>query len=69
MDRICIRAKVPGVKVFFDDVTIPGHIGSWAKCWEDTYAVLRALTSAGLIINLRKCKFLAPQLVVLGYQL
>ncbi len=69
MDQICSRSRVPGVKVFFDDVTIPGHIVFWAKCWEDTCAVLRALTSAGLMINLRKCKFLAPQVVVLGYQL
>lgn len=57
------------VKVFFDDVTIPGMIIAWVECWADTCAVLRALTQAGMMINLRKCKFLVPRAVVLGYQL
>ena len=57
------------MKVFFDDVTIPGHVVFWGQCWDDTCAVLRALTQAGIMINLRKCNFLAPGVVVLGYQL
>ena len=69
MDQIVSRSKVRKVKVYFDDVTIPGNIETWKDCWADTCAVLQALTSAGLMINLRKCKFLVPKAVVLGYQL
>ena len=61
------RAGVPRAKAFFDDVTIPGLVAKWQECWEHTKAVLRELTSAGLMINLRKCKFLVPKAVVLGY--
>lgn len=69
MDQIVKRAGVPRVKVYYDDVTIPGRSEDWRKCWTETCAVLRALTKAGLMINLRKCKFLSTSVVVLGYQL
>ena len=67
MDQIIRRAGVSKVKVYYDDVTIPGQREDWRQCWGDTCAVLRALTEAGLMINLRKCKFLATSVVVLGY--
>ena len=69
MDRIISTANVPGAKAFFDDVTIPGKRAKWEELWENNLKILRALTSAGLMINLRKCKFLVPKAVVLGYEL
>lgn len=69
MDIILQRAGVEGAQGFFDDVTIPGDISDWEKCWSDTLKVLRALTDAGLMIGLKKCKFLAPKVTVLGYEL
>lgn len=69
MDDIIAQTGVPGAKAFFDDVTIPGRREDWRELWGHTVKVLRALTRAGLMINLKKCKFLAPSAVVLGYQL
>lgn len=67
MDIIVKRAGVPAAKAFFDDVTIPGQKGDWRKLWDETILVLRALTSAGFMVGLKKCKFLVPQATVLGY--
>ena len=68
MDSILSRSGVPAAKGFFDDVTIPGQLHDWRGLWADTLLVLGALTSAGLMIGLKKCKFLVRSVVVLGYQ-
>ncbi len=41
---------------YLDDITAHGN--KWQKVWQDTLRVLRVLTSAGFMVNLRKCKFL-----------
>jgi hypothetical protein len=68
MDEITGSAGVPRAKTFFDDVTIPGFLARWRELWEDTLRVLEALTGAGFMVGLKKCKFLVKQCVVLGYQ-
>jgi hypothetical protein len=67
MDEVVQRAGVKGAKAFFDDITIPGNKGDWQTLWENTLRVIRALTQAGFMIGLKKCKFLAPSVTVLGY--
>lgn len=52
MDLILARAGVTSAKGFFDDVTVPGSRLHWRRLWEDTMKVMRALTSAGLMIGL-----------------
>ncbi len=52
---------------FFDDVTIPGDRNNWEALWADTLKVLKAITDAGLMVGLKKCKLLQPYVVVLGY--
>ncbi len=37
--------------------------------WKDTLQVIGALTRAGFMLGLKKCKILVTQCVVLGYQL
>ena len=47
---------VEGVWSYLDDLKTQGN--SWQQCWAATINVFRALTAAGLKINLRKCKLL-----------
>jgi hypothetical protein len=69
MDK-CL-GRVPGVpgKSFFDDVQIPCLGGGWASNWSDVLGVLRALTQAGFMINLRKCKFMEARVELLGLEI
>ena len=67
MNTILERAGVSNALGYFDDVTIPGDKNAWPRLWEDTLKVLKVLTDAGLMVGLRKCKFLQPKVVVLGY--
>jgi hypothetical protein len=67
MNTILERSGVSNALGFFDDVTIPGDKNNWPMLWADTLKVLKALTNTGLMVGLRKCKFLQPKVVVLGY--
>jgi hypothetical protein len=67
MDDILSDSGVPRAKGFFDDVTIPGWLAEWRELWRNTLKVVRALTSAGFMLGLKKCKFLVKTCVVLGY--
>lgn len=68
VDDILCKADVPPkVKAFFDDVTVPGWLKEWMRLWTDTLHVMRALTGAGFMLGLKKCKFLVKTCVVLGY--
>jgi hypothetical protein len=49
---------------YLDDVTAHGN--NWREVWRDTLRVLRVLTQAGFMVNLRKCKFLRGRVTVLG---
>ena len=49
---------------YLDDVTAHGN--DWRAVWQDTLRVLRVLTQAGFMVNLRKCKFLRGRVTVLG---
>jgi hypothetical protein len=53
MDNILGRAPGRPGKSFFDDVQVPGTC--WVRNWADTILVLRELTRAGFMVNLRKC--------------
>ena len=65
-----VLEKVPGKPAisFQDNVPIPGTEG-WGKLWEDTKAVIRAMTNAGMMLNLNKCKLLIQQPKLLGLEL
>ena len=57
MNSILSNSGVPAAKGFFDDVTVPGQLQDWKGLWADTLLVLGALTGAGFMIGLKKCKF------------
>ncbi len=61
-----LLGRVPGLSAvgYLDDVTAHGN--EWGQVWLDTLRVLRVLTDAGFMVNLRKCKFLRPRVTVLG---
>ncbi len=61
-----VLETVPGKpsKSFDDDVQVPWTY--WVRNWADVCATLRALTGAGFMINLRKCQFLQPRVVMVG---
>lgn len=63
MDKVLER--VLG-KSFYDDVQVPGTC--WWRNWVDTCDTLRALTQAGFMVNLRKCQFLQPRVVMVGME-
>ncbi len=67
MDQVVGRSGVSNAKPFQDDTTIPGRKGEWRKLWEDTLRVIAVLADAGFMIGLKKCHFLEPSVVVLGY--
>lgn len=69
MDIVVARAGVARAKAFFDDVTVLGNKENGRSLWEDTKKVLGALVEAGFVLGLKKCQFLVPEVVVLGYQL
>jgi hypothetical protein len=59
----------PGLKAgekmgFADDCTAHGN--GWKDVWNDTIKILRILTSAGFMVNLRKCNFLKTRITILG---
>ena len=67
MDTLLARAAVDCAKAFVDDVTLVGTCDRWKQLWDSTLRLLLVLTTAGFMVNLRKCKFLVPKAVVLGY--
>jgi hypothetical protein len=60
MNSILERSGVSQALGFFDDVTIPGDRTDWETLWDNTLKVLKALTEAGLMVGLKKCRFLQP---------
>jgi hypothetical protein len=67
MDQVLGRVPGKPAKSFYDDVQVPGTC--WVRNWEDTCATLRALTQAGFMVNLRKCQFLRPRVVMVGMEI
>jgi hypothetical protein len=55
------------VRAFVDDMNIGGT--TWYQTWEDTVGVIRIMAEAGFKFNLKKCKFVMPRCVILGYEL
>ena len=47
-----------------DDLTAHGR--DISKVWADTLATLALLAKEGIMINVKKCKFLVDRLVLLG---
>lgn len=54
---------------FLDDCNVRGHLATWRDCWGDTLQVLRTMARFGLMVNLRKCKFLVATAAILGLDL
>ena len=67
VDRILARDPLLLALVFLDDVTAHGR--TWEQVWEQTMCAIRVLAESGLMINLRKCKFLVARAVVLGMEI
>jgi hypothetical protein len=54
------------ILVYIDDIVVPG--GEWQDVWARTVDALRALTTAGFMINLRKCKFCVRRVKIVGQE-
>ena len=52
--------------VYLDDVTIVGHTPS--ECWCNTLIVIDQLTSAGMNLSAKKCKFALRLIEILGHR-
>ena len=50
---------------YFDDLTCH-HPDSWQRVWRDSVEILRLLSEEGIMVNLKKCKFLVHWLPLLG---
>ena len=55
----------PGVRAYLDNLKMQGE--HWHSCWHRTLEVLEALTNAGFMVNLRKCKLLVRIVELLGH--
>ncbi len=65
MDTLKAKARVPiDLENFFDDGTLFGE--DWSRVWEDTLEWIRVLSEEGIMINVKKCKFLVSRLELLG---
>jgi hypothetical protein len=64
VDQVLGRSPNLTAVAYIDDIT--AHGTHWEQVWEDTLEVLRVLTQAGFMVNLRKCKFLRPRVTILG---
>ena len=53
------------VVVYLDDIVIYGTQA--LQVWAETLIVLKRLTDAGFMINVKKCKFLVSQMKMLGH--
>ena len=53
------------VVVYLDDIVIYGTQAQ--QVWAETLIVLKRLTDACFIINVKKCKFLVSQMKMLGH--
>ena len=56
IDTLVWRAGNVDAIAYLDDITT--HRNGWEKVWSDTLCILKVLTEAGFMINLRKCHFL-----------
>ena len=52
--------------VYLDDVTIVGRTPS--ECWHNTLIVIDHLTSAGMNLSAKKCKFALRSIDILGHR-
>lgn len=64
-----MRSGVETARGFIDDITAGGTCRDWPKLWEQSLRLLRTFATHGFMINLRKCKFCVPHVVVLGLEL
>ena len=52
--------------VYIDDISLWGKLSEVDRLWARTLAVLRALTCAGFMINIRKSKLLSRRASIVG---
>ncbi len=69
MQVVLDRSGVEGARAFLDDVTVGGSIDDEDELWSRTLRVLFSIAETGIVINLRKCRFLVTSAVVLGLEL
>ena len=67
METLLDRSELPGFSAegYFDDLTVH-HEWDWRIVWRDTVEVIRLLSEEGIMINLKKCRFLTRWLQLLG---
>lgn len=66
VEELKLRSKFTNLKVesFFDDGTVYGD--DLTRVWEDTLEWIRILAEEGIMINIKKCKFLVSRVELLG---
>ena len=62
-----LLSKLPEMSTlpYFDDLT--SHGTTLSAVWNDTKATLRILANEGIMINIKKCKFLTTRIELLGF--
>ena len=60
----CVYGAIPGVHAYLDELKKQGE--NWCNCWAGILEVVEALVTAGVMINMRKCKLLARVIELLG---
>ena len=65
---VAVIEVAPGVHVvvYLDDIVVHGSTPQ--EVWELTLTVIRRLTEAGFMINLRKSHFVTTSAVILGHE-
>lgn len=66
VEELKLRSKIPDLKLenYFDDGTVYGD--DWPIVWEHTLEWIRILAEEGIMINIKKCKFLVSRVELLG---
>lgn len=65
METLLSRDPSLSTLPYYDDLTPHGN--ELPKVWEDTKATIRLLAEEGIMINIKKSKFLQHRLELLGF--
>lgn len=55
--------------VYIDDIALWAAAGGVSDLWRRTLAIIRALTTAGFMVNIRKSKLLALRATLVGMEI
>ena len=69
MNYTMVRSGLDTASAFLDDCNVYEQKCRWFMRWEYTFKVLQMLTKLRFKVNLRKCKLLTANALILGLSL